>query len=301
MRGVTCGHCGESLAPDIPLCPHCGYDASLESPAQGGSAPVAGRYRKTRLLGEGGMGAVYEAVDLHTGARVALKLLHRLEPAGLARFSREARAMARVEHPNVAVLLDVGAEPGFGQPYLAMELIPGRTLKALFKEQARFEVARTVRIATQVLAALEAAHGVGVVHRDLTPANVIVGDADRVKVCDFGIAKVLDASVLTRTGVTLGTIGHMAPEQIKGEPVDARADLYSVGVLLYRMLVGRPPYDSASRAVVMFQQARTTPVPLRRIHEDIPYELEALTMAALSIDPGGRPRSARAMIEALSG
>jgi len=215
---------------------------------------LSGRYLLERVLGEGGMGAVYQAEHTHMRKRLAVKVLHpemSRMPEVVARFEREAMAAAHIEHPNIAAATDFGKTEE-GQFFLVLEFVEGTSLRERMKENAPMSVGRTFHIVQQVARALQRAHSLGIVHRDLKPENVMLvereGDPDFVKVLDFGIAKVpvgelagVSSSgqpVLTQLGMVYGTPEYMAPEQAAGQEVDARADLYSLGVMTYEMLCG---------------------------------------------------------------
>ncbi len=215
-----------------------------------------GKYRLGRLIGEGGMGAVYEAEHEGLRARVAVKLLGEhghLDPKAIVRFRREARAMGAIRHENVVAVMDTGTDEE-GSPYLVMELLEGESLAAVLRRERTLAPGLACWIADQVLSGLEAAHAQGVIHRDLKPGNVFLArlsdGSHRVKILDFGISKLggnANTLDITAEGAMIGTPNFMAPEQISGEaPSDARADLYAVGVLLYRMVCGRLPYVSST-------------------------------------------------------
>jgi eukaryotic-like serine/threonine-protein kinase len=212
----------------------------------GGAAAVLperlGRYEVRALLGRGAMGSVYKALDPALDREVAVKTLggflleapeHREEY--LERFQREARAAARLSHPNIVAVYDVGVDEATGSPFIVMEYVPGVTLATLLRENPALPVGQAVEIADQVAAALEEAHRHGIVHRDVKPGNVFLDARGRVKVGDFGIAR-MDGSDLTQAGVLLGTPGYLAPEVVRGAPADARADVFALGALTYALL-----------------------------------------------------------------
>jgi serine/threonine-protein kinase len=269
---------------------------------------LGGRYRVARLLGRGGMGSVYEAVDVDLGRRVALKvMLPELtrDPVLLERFRREVRNTALLTHPNVVQVTDYG-RLGNEPPFLVMELLEGRTLVARLKK-GRLEPRRAVRIALQVLSALAAAHDAGVVHRDLKPENVFLvgleGGVELVKLLDFGLAKLMDDEAfarLTRTGVLVGTPRYAAPEQVKGSRgVDGRTDVYAAGVLLYAMLTGRPPF-LAQPPQLWNDLLQKEPTDPRIVVPTLPPDLVEIVRKAMSKRPQDRYPSARAMTEALT-
>ena len=263
------------------------------------------RYRLDKVLSSGGFGTVYEAVQVDLGRRVAVKVLHdaaRLAPGALARFEREAKATGSLGHTHIVQVTDFSAGP---PPFLVMELLSGAPLSTALTDADRLPVGRALRIALQVLSALGAAHALGIVHRDVKPANLFLvstatGD-DLVKVLDFGIAKatVGDGSAQTESGVVLGTVRYMAPEQAIGAPVDARADLYAVGAVLYRMLSGANVVEARSVAELLHELARG-PIPLEQRMPELPAAIADVVMRALTPDPAGRFESAAAMALALS-
>jgi serine/threonine protein kinase len=214
---------------------------------------LASRYRVERPLGEGGMGRVYEAVDLQLGRRVAVKVIRDDldDPAARARFFREARAAAALSHPHACQLYEVSAEDD-PQPFLVMELLEGEPLSVRL-ERGPMSMAETAAVVVPLMSALAALHRAGLVHRDLKPANVFITPRG-VKLLDFGLARrtqrsdALTATALTVPGAVTGTMRHMAPEQITGDPVDARTDIFALGVLLFEMLTGRPPFEAETNA-----------------------------------------------------
>ncbi|MBM4363233.1 MAG: serine/threonine protein kinase, partial [Deltaproteobacteria bacterium] len=261
---------------------------------------IAERYRVDAELGVGGMGAVYRGEHVLMRKPVAIKVLHRgltVLDEVVRRFEREAIAAGRIDHPNVATATDFGKLPG-GAFYLVLEYVAGRSLARVREEDGRFAPERALGVARQIARALAAAHGAGIVHRDLKPDNVMLiergGSRDFVKVLDFGIAKISadgpdGGGQLTRLGAVFGTPAYMAPEQAAGQPVDARADLYSLGHVLYEMLAGRAAFESDDVVALLSKQLTQPPPPLP---EDVPEEVVALTLRLLEKDPGARPQTA---------
>ena len=258
---------------------------------------IAGKYQLQRLLGDGGMGSVYEALHTLLGTRVAVKLLHNemVRRAGLVeRFLQEAKVAAQIRSPHVVSMLDVGQESG-QPPYLVMELLEGEPLSSVLERDKRVPEARALELTSQILTALEAAHALGVIHRDLKPENVfitVVAGRPHIKLIDFGIAKLRstdpDAKNLTVAGTIMGTAEYMAPEQaIRADQVDARADLYSVGVMLYEMLAGTRPIVSDDPRALFSLAERGQIRPLTEAAGSSPA-LSDLVMRALEFRPDAR-------------
>jgi beta-lactam-binding protein with PASTA domain/predicted Ser/Thr protein kinase len=260
---------------------------------------IDGRYRVLHRLGSGGMADVYCAEDQQLGRRVALKLLYPRfaeDEEFVERFRREASSAAGLQHPNIVGIFDRGEWDG--TYYIAMEFLEGRTLKQLVREQGALAPDRAVDIATQVLRAARFAHKRGVVHRDIKPHNVILDEEGRAKVTDFGIARA-GASDMTETGSIMGTAQYLSPEQAQGQPVSARSDLYSIGVLLYELLTGRVPFDAESPVTIALKQVSEAPVPPSQLNPAISPALEAVVLRALEKDPGFRFADADEFIAAL--
>ncbi len=281
----------------------------VSNPEQLTGTLLGGRYRVGKLLGSGGMGAVYDGVQEGINRKVALKVLH-AHLAGdaelLARFEREARAVATLGHPNVVQINDFQTNPG-EPPFIVMELLQGESLRDLLKRSPRLPPERVAYIAMQMLSALGAAHKASIVHRDVKPDNVFLSrtsvQADIVKVLDFGVAKLLggeDKDKLTRSGFVVGTLSYMAPEQACGDPVDGRADLYSVGACMYFALAGRKPFDQPTTPALLKAILTEKPVPLAVVRQDIDTGLAAIVDRALSKPPQERFTSPEEMAEALA-
>lgn len=256
------------------------------------------RYEILGELGRGSMGRVYLAHDPNTDRKVAVKLLAppagagaEEEAAARARFLLEARAAARLHHPGIVVVHDAGTDPESDRPFFAMEWVDGRSLAALLAERGPLPWPAAVRLAAQVAAALEHAHERGVVHRDVKPSNILLASDGVVKVSDFGIAKFV-AESHTLSGHVLGTPNYISPEQLRGEPVDGRTDLFSLAAVLYEMLTGEPPFKSDSMASITYKVAHLEPRPPSELRHDLPDGLERLLLRALAKSPAARPPSA---------
>jgi serine/threonine-protein kinase len=279
---------------------------------------LSGRYRIDRLLGEGGMGAVYQAEHTLMRKRMAVKVLHpemSRMPEVVARFEREAMAAAHIDHPNVASATDFGKLDD-GSFFLVLEYVEGQSLRDAIA-QGRLELGRAIHVARQIASALARAHGLGIVHRDLKPENIMLvardGDTDFVKVLDFGIAKVPvgeivgepkapeGGQVLTQLGMVYGTPEYMAPEQALGQVVDPRADLYALGVMTFEMIVGGRPYENASKVALLGMHV-TAPIPSmaqRAPEANVPLEIDAIVQRLLAKEAAARFVDARELVEAL--
>jgi eukaryotic-like serine/threonine-protein kinase len=257
------------------------------------------RYKVLNRIGSGGMADVYCAEDLQLGRRVALKLLYRRfaeDDEFVERFRREASSAAGLQHPNVVAVYDRGE---FDDTYyIAMEFLEGRSLKQVVRQDGPLEPDRAIDLVLQILKAARFAHRRGIVHRDIKPHNVIVDDEGRAKVTDFGIARA-GASDMTETGSIMGTAQYLSPEQAQGHPVDARADLYSIGVVLYELLTGRVPFDAESAVTIALKQVSEEPVPPSHYNPAISEQLEDVVTKALQKDPAYRFADADEFIRSL--
>ena len=308
--GANCPRCARALPPGAAkVCVYCG--AGLVSDPRIGQI-VAGRFKVEELIGQGGMGKVFRARHLTLDRSVCLKMLKPSvleDPTVVGRFEREAMAASRLNHPNSIQVLDFGRNDADGALYLAMEYVEGKDLKAVLRDEWPVPEKRLCHIMAQVLAALGEAHAHNVIHRDLKPENIMVeqrrNQPDFVRVLDFGIARVLDSDLprLTRKDVVCGTPQYMAPEQATGGQLDARCDLYSVGIMLYQMVTGQVPFDGPSSMDVLTRQVHETPVPPRRRQPRaaISPALESLILRVLSKDPAERPQSAEEFRKLLLG
>ncbi len=263
---------------------------------------LADRYRIDRLLGRGGMGAVFLASDEVLGEHVAVKVISSMwssDSAGLVdRFRREASAARKVSSPNVIRIHDLG-ETRDGLLYLSMEYFKGRTLAELLEKRGALDPRNTRDIVGQICDGLQAAHDAGVVHRDLKPQNVLVGERDSVKLIDFGLAKASFMTNMTATGLMLGTPHYMSPEQVRGKEVDARSDIYSLGALTYHVVTGRPPFDGDTPIAIGFAHCAEEPTPPTLRSKRVSAELERMILEALAKDPRDRPQSASEFRRAL--
>jgi serine/threonine-protein kinase len=271
---------------------------------------LAGRYRVDELIGRGGMASVYRGYDVTLGREVALKILKRElaeDAAFRTRFRLEAQAASRMAHPAIVRVFDAGegtetAPDGSVHPvpFIVMELVHGMLLKDIIA-RGPMSPADAARYADGILEALEYSHRAGVVHRDIKPGNVMVTAAGQVKVMDFGIARAVSdsSSTVAETTTILGTAAYFSPEQAKGEPVDARADLYSTGVVLYEMLTGRQPFRGETPVAVAYQHVSETPTPPTDLVEDLPRGLDAVVLRALAKDPYQRYQDAPAFRAAI--
>ncbi len=262
---------------------------------------IEGKYRLDHLIGEGGMAVVYKATQLNMDRPVVLKLMQWQllgNDRAIRRFEQEARFTARVQHPNVVSVFDVGLTAG-GQPYLVMEFIKGESLRDRLERNGPLPVREAMLVLIQVCRGLQEAHNAGLIHRDLKPENILLQQdrerPDWVKIVDFGIAHLASGyQRLTKTGNLTGTVAYMAPEQLRDTPVDARADIYALGVVLFEVLTGTVPFDADTTEAVLVKQLLEQPPALSGYRPDIGAgsEVEALIMKTLEKDPLNRYQSA---------
>lgn len=276
---------------------------------------LSGRYRLISQIGAGGMGQVWQAVDQVLDRPVAVKLIlpERIgSPQIMARFRREALVTARLAgHPNVVILHDFGQEAdasgGPGTVFTVMELVTGRPLTRLVREDGHLPLSRAATLVAQAAAGLDAAHKAGIVHRDVKPGNLMVVErgsgAGTLKVLDFGIATLTEAGRperITQTGEVIGTPLYIPPEQIRGEQVGPAGDLYSLGAILYRLLTGRPPFEGPHPARILWQHQTQEPVPPAALRPEIPVDLSRLVTSMLAKQPAERPGSAEEVMKRLA-
>jgi serine/threonine protein kinase len=260
---------------------------------------IAGRYRLGAWLGRGGMGEVRAGIDLRLDRDVAVKLLradlaHQLDLR--QRFEREARAAARISHPNVVAVFDTGEHAGV--PFIVMERLPGTTLATDIAD-GPLTPPEACTVVLEVLSALEAAHQLGVVHRDIKPGNILRARDGHVKVADFGIAKIAEDTDAQTTGVLLGTAAYLAPERLAGEPATAASDLYSVGVVLFETLAGRVPFEAETPLALMAAISSGSPLTMSAVRPEVPHAVVSVIERAMMRDPARRFDSAAAMAAAL--
>jgi len=307
---VLCPHCQAPNADDSRFCGVCGQatQATVPSSPSLGEAPtligrvIAGRYRVLAKLGEGGMGTVFQAEQISLKRTVAIKLLRPDVSASamlLRRFNAEAEAVAKLRHPNTVNIYDFGQDTD-GALFIAMELIEGQSLRTVVHREAPLPPARALAIAAQVAASLADAHAKTIIHRDLKPDNVMLTDRgrskDNVTVLDFGIAKLRDESrgtqqAMTQAGDMLGTPQYMAPEQIRGEQIDGRTDVYALGCMLYEMVTARMPYEAPTVMALLSKHLleQAPPPSQRRPELGIPPAVDDLVMSAMAKDAAARP------------
>jgi serine/threonine-protein kinase len=272
---------------------------------------IAGRYRLKQPIAKGGMAEVWEADDDVLGRSVAVKVLlpeFAADPTFIERFRREAIAAARLAHPNIVSTFDTGVDAslgGGGLAFIVMELVDGRTLKDVLAERGPLDAHEATTLAAQVAGALHYAHEAGIVHRDVKPANILICSDGRVKVADFGIAKAALSDVnfadfdLTGTGMVVGTAKYLSPEQFEGQPVDRRSDVYALGVVLYEMLCGRPPFTGNTDMAIGIQHVDHKPLSPRQVRAGIPRPVEAIVLKAMAKSPDHRYPTAAALQSAL--
>ncbi len=276
---------------------------------------IAGKYKILKKIGEGGMGSVYIANQDPIDRKVAVKvLLSKLaeDEVAVKRFEQEAKAISRMQHPNTVTIYDFGrtADDDEERLYIVMEYLRGQTLTQVLRQDGQLHPRRAARIMRQVCASLGDAHAAGIIHRDLKPDNIFLtevgGDKDWVKVLDFGVAKLADsegAGTLTQTGMIFGTPKYMSPEQAEGRPIDYRADIYALGVVLYELLVGRPPFLADTPVGLLLKHISEPPPPFKQVRADLDIDpmIEAITMRALDKRPEGRQQVVAELAAELEG
>jgi tetratricopeptide (TPR) repeat protein len=304
---LVCPQCGQKNPPRSKFCNACGHslvEAAPETP-QPSPEPTSfagGRYQVKKFLGEGGKKKVYLAHDTLLDRDVAFALIktEKLDDASRTRIIREARAMGRLgDHPNIVTIHDMGDHEG--QPYIVIPLMPGGDVEGLIEKapEHRLPIEQAVGIAKAVCRGLEFAHSKGIIHRDIKPGNIWLGADGTVKIGDFGLALAADLPRLTQPGMMVGTVTYMPPEQAMGGKVTAKADLYSLGAMLYEMVTGRPPFVGDDSVAIIGQHINTPPVSPTWHRADLPPALEMLILQLLEKDPEKRPESAAVVLQAL--
>jgi serine/threonine-protein kinase len=300
----TCTTCGAEWPDDTKFCPNDGSTLrSADASADLVGSVIADRYHIEKKLGEGGMGAVYLGEHVKMGRKSAIKVMTQAmanDPEAIARFNREAANAARINHPNVCAIYDFG-ETSEGVIYLAMEFIEGEALSDLLRREGALAPQRATSILRQTADALQSAHDLGIVHRDLKPDNIMItkgrGNADVVKVVDFGIAKAMtgeEGQKVTKTGLVVGTPEYMSPEQLSGDVLDGRSDLYSLALVYFRMLTGSLPFQADSAQETMIKRLTDDPMRLLEAQPniDFPSRLQEVLDKALERMPGDRYENA---------
>jgi len=294
---MKCPKCQAEILDDSQFCSKCGTpiqssEKILISQTRTILKPIkelppgttlAGKYRIIEVLGRGGMGIVYKAEDTKLKRSVALKFLPPeliQDEEARARFILEAQTAAGLSHPNICTIHEINEEDG--ESFIAMEYVDGETLKARIKK-GPLELDEAVNITLQVAEGLEEAHKKGIIHRDIKSANIMITEKGQAKVMDFGLAKVKGATLLTREGTTLGTVAYMSPEQARGENVDHRSDIWSLGVVMYEMLSGQLPFLGEREASILYSVVHEEPKPIKEIKRNLPPELQQIIHRALSL------------------
>jgi len=295
LDGLT--HHGEANAAAVDSAAWRAFLTPADQPGQLGRIE---HYAITSVLGSGGMGIVFKAVDETLQRVVAIKMpapALAFDASARARFAREARAAAAIAHPNVVTVHAVAEVNGL--PYLVSEFVPGESLHTRLARCGPLDVAQVIHIGKQVASGLAAAHALGVVHRDVTPGNILIKENSEVKITDFGLARVVDEARVSRSGVVAGTPDYMAPEQARGEAVGHRADLFSLGSVLYALCTGRAPFAADGALATLKRVCEETPAPIRDINPRVPEWLAAVIAKLQAKDPTERFRSAAEVAEAL--
>jgi tetratricopeptide (TPR) repeat protein len=306
---LTCPSCGHKNPSSVKFCHECGHALVEPVPQPPTPTPLpiptsfaGGRYQVKKFLGEGGKKKVYLVHDTLLDRDVAFALIktEKLDDASRTRVTREARAMGRLgDHPNIVAIYDMGDHEG--QPYIVIPVMPGGDVEGLIEKatEHRLPLDKAIDIAKAVCRGLEYAHGKGIIHRDIKPGNVWLGADGTAKIGDFGLALAVDLSRLTQPGMMVGTVTYMPPEQAMGGKVTAKADLYSLGAMLYEMVTGRPPFVGDDSIAIIGQHINTPPVSPTWHRADLPPALETLILQLLEKDPEKRPESAVVVLQAL--
>jgi serine/threonine-protein kinase len=267
---------------------------------------IDGRYQLLRQVANGGMAAIYEAIDTRLDRKVAVKIMHShlaQDDAYVSRFIREAKAAAALSHPNIVAVQDQGwNQNGVPAVFLVMELIEGHTLREYLNERGRFEIKDAINYLTPILSALSAAHGLGIVHRDVKPENIMISNEGRVKVADFGLARgeIIGSTMTAESSVILGSVSYLSPEQVQRGIADSRSDVYAAGIVAYEMLIGDKPFTADSPIQIAYMHVNEEVPRLRSKRKEIPKALDDLIARATSKNPDERPRTASEFLDELA-
>ena len=267
---------------------------------------IDGRYQLLRQVANGGMAAIYEAIDTRLDRKVAVKIMHShlaQDDAYVSRFIREAKAAAALSHPNIVAVQDQGwNQNGVPAVFLVMELIEGHTLREYLNERGRFEIKDAINYLTPILSALSAAHALGIVHRDVKPENIMISNEGRVKVADFGLARgeLIGSTMTAESSVILGSVSYLSPEQVQRGIADSRSDVYAAGIVAYEMLIGDKPFTADSPIQIAYMHVNEEVPRLRSKRREIPQELDELIALATAKNPDDRPRTASEFLDELA-
>lgn len=304
--GLTCRACGETNPPAAKFCGTCGIELGVAPPEPG--EIIAGRYRVVAPIGSGAMGSVYRAEHVQISKVMAIKLLHRdveQDAESVARFHREAEAASRLNHPNTVHVFDFGRTRS-GSLYLVMEYVDGEDLSKIIEREGPMPFGRVASLIAQVAGSVADAHLAGIIHRDLKPENVVVArgrEEEVAKVLDFGLAKLFEGTIeaqVTSSGTIVGTPYYMSPEQIQGQELDGRSDVYAIGAIMYECVVGKPPFEALNPVGVLSRHLSEEPaIPSTRSPLSVPAEADQIIMRCLEKDPERRYQSADELRKAL--
>jgi serine/threonine protein kinase len=267
---------------------------------------IDGRYQLLRQVANGGMAAIYEAIDTRLDRKVAVKIMHShlaQDDSYVSRFIREAKAAAALSHPNIVAVQDQGwNQNGVPAVFLVMELIEGHTLREYLNERGRFEIKDAMNYLTPILSALSAAHALGIVHRDVKPENIMISNEGRVKVADFGLARgeIIGSTMTTESSLILGSVSYLSPEQVQRGIADSRSDVYAAGIVAYEMLIGDKPFTADSPIQIAYMHVNEEVPRLRSKRKEIPKALDDLIARATSKNPDDRPRTASEFLDELA-